>query len=301
MINKVIVLTGPTAIGKTNISLDIAKIYNCEIINADASQFRRGLNIGTAKIDLKNTSIPHHLIDIIDINDQFSIKDYQNLARMKINKLHIEGKLPLLVGGSGLYINATIGNYELDNKERDYLEEEKYSNYSNLELHNILIQLDYESSKKIHPNNRRRVYRAIQAAEEGSKISNLKSGNEIIYDSLIICLNTDRNILYERINSRFDLMIEAGWLDEVKQLKSKNINLDNIKDIGYKELNQYLDNMITFSEAKEIIQKKTRNYAKRQITWFKNKMNCEFINIDYDNYEATLIEIRKLIDSFLKL
>ena len=203
--DKVVVLTGPTAIGKTQISLDIAKHFKTEIINADASQFRRGLNIGTAKIDLDSVDVVHHLIDIIEIEENFSIKDYQTLARQKITEFKNKGIIPFLVGGSGLYINSVIYNYELTDTERDYkFEEEKYNSYNNEELHKLLEKLDFEASKTIHPNNRRRVLRAIERAKIGEKISSFNQGNQLVYDALVIELTTI--VKYYMIESIKDLM-----------------------------------------------------------------------------------------------
>src|SRR5690554_222322 len=298
--DKVVVLTGPTAIGKTQISLDIAKHFKTEIINADASQFRRGLNIGTAKIDLDSVDVVHHLIDIIEIEENFSIKDYQTIARQKITEFKNKGILPFLVGGSGLYINSVIYNYELTDTERDYkFEEEKYNSYNNEELHKLLEKLDFESSKTIHPNNRRRVLRAIERAKMGEKISSFNQGNQLVYDALVIELTTDREVLYDRINQRFNVMIEEGWLKEVKELIRNNIDLTKIKDIGYKELGLYLEGKYEFEEVSELIKKQTRNLAKRQLTWFRNKMATTKVNVDYTNPSHTTNEIIKLISDFL--
>lgn len=298
--DKVVVLTGPTAIGKTQISLDIAKHFKTEIINADASQFRRGLNIGTAKIDLDSVDVVHHLIDIIEIEENFSIKDYQTLARQKITEFKNKGILPFLVGGSGLYINSVIYNYELTDTERDYkFEEEKYNSYNNEELHKLLEKLDFEASKTIHPNNRRRVLRAIERAIIGEKISSFNQGNQLVYDALVIELTTDREVLYDRINQRFNVMIEEGWLKEVEELKRNNIDLTKIKDIGYKELGLYLEGKYEFEEVSELIKKQTRNLAKRQLTWFRNKMATTKVNVDYTNPSHTTNEIIKLISDFL--
>lgn len=298
--DKVVVLTGPTAIGKTQISLDIAKHFKTEIINADASQFRRGLNIGTAKIDLDSVDVVHHLIDIIEIEENFSIKDYQTLARQKITEFKNKGILPFLVGGSGLYINSVIYNYELTDTERDYkFEEEKYNSFNNEELHKLLEKLDFEASKTIHPNNRRRVLRAIERAKIGEKISSFNQGNQLVYDALVIELTTDREVLYDRINQRFNVMIEEGWLKEVEELKRNNIDLTKIKDIGYKELGLYLEGKYEFEEVSELIKKQTRNLAKRQLTWFRNKMATTKVNVDYTNPSHTTNEIIKLISDFL--
>lgn len=300
MMKKVIVITGPTAIGKTDISLLIAKYFNGEIINADASQFRRGLNIGTAKININEVDVTHHLIDIINIEDEFSIKDFQELARKKIDELHNKNILPILVGGSGLYINAVIGNYELDDNSRNIeIEEAKYKDYDNTSLHKVLESLDYEASINIHPNNRRRVLRAIQKAHTGNKISTLNQGNKLIFDALIIQLTTPRELLYSRINKRFEVMLEDGWLEEVKSLKELGYDLTKVKDIGYKEIANYLDGLISLDEAREEITKKTRNYAKRQITWFRNKMDTVEVSVDYENINKTIASIKKYINEFL--
>lgn len=297
--DKVLVITGPTAVGKTEISLEIAKHFNGEIINADASQFRRKLNIGTAKINLAKVDVNHHLIDIIDIEDSFSIKDYQMLAREKIEYLLKNHQLPILVGGSGLYINAAIGDYDLNISGRNLEFEKQYENYTNKELHQELQKYDYLAAGNIHPNNRRRVLRAIEAAKLGNKISENKTGHTLKYDVLIICLMCEREILYDRINKRVDIMFQEGWLDEVKALKVQGVNLEGIKDIGYQEINQYLEGQLAFDETKDTIKQKTRKYAKRQITWFKHKMSCQFINVDFNNLHNTYDEIINLVSKFI--
>ena len=297
---KVIVITGPTAVGKTDISIKLAAHYKSEIINADASQFRKGLDIGTAKIDISATAVKHHLIDILNPEDIFSIKDYQILARRKIEELSSSGMIPFLVGGSGLYINAVLGDYELENEGRNSRFQAQYDNYSNDELHHYLESLDPESAAKIHPNNRRRVLRALEASFFGTKISEKRSGINLIYDALIICLVCERSLLYERINKRVLIMIENGFIEEVKSLKNQGIDLDHVKDIGYQEINQYLENKLSLTQAIALIQQKTRNYAKRQLTWFKNKMNCIFLEIDYQNEEQTIKQSLELIDHFIE-
>lgn len=298
---KIIVITGPTGIGKTEISLRLANYYNGEIINADASQFKKDLNIGTAKIDYKNQTIAHHLFDIIDAEDYFSITDYQELARKKINEIILRGKLPFLVGGSGLYINSAIANYELDSSGRDLnLEEKEYSHLTNKELFDQLKEIDPFATKNIHENNRKRVLRALVSAKEGSSISSKNKGNELIYDCLIIELTTSREKLYNRINQRFDLMLEAGWLDEIENLKTKNIDFSKIGEIGYKELATYNKETNNLLEISNLVMQKTRNYAKRQITWFKNKMNTVCVEIDYNDLDSVVFKIKTLIDEFLK-
>ena len=297
---KVIVITGPTGVGKTELSLKIASMYNGEIINADASQFKKDLNIGTAKIDINSVSVKHHLIDIIEATEMFSINDFQKEARLIIDKIVKDGKTPFLVGGTGLYINACLNEYHLDSSKHDLMFEEKYQDYSNEKLHDVLKEVDYNASLNIHCNNRRRVLRAIELALEGKSISYNIDGDKPFYDSLIICLNTDREILYDRINKRCKMMLEEGWIEECRSLKEKGIDLQKIKDIGYSDIDLYLNGDISIEQVEEIIAKKTRNYAKRQITWMKNKMRSVFVNIDYDDINNTINVVKELVDNFLE-
>lgn len=296
---KVIVITGPTGVGKTKLSIEIAKKFNCEIINCDASQFKRGLNIGTAKITTEEMDgVAHHLIDNLDISDDYSVKDYQNDARKLISSIIAKGSIPLLVGGTGLYISSTLYDYHFE--ESANTDENKYASFSNSELHQMLENIDKESSMKIHMNNRRRVIRAIEIAQNNSLLlSENKDGSKSLYDSLVICLNCDRDILYERINQRFDIMINDGWIDECRNLKDQGVDLEKIKDIGYSDINSYLNGTMSFEELSESVKKKTRNYAKRQLTWFRNKLKCQFVNLDYNNYISNLDKISGLINEFL--
>lgn len=295
--DKVIVIVGPTAVGKTDISIEVAKYLNTEIINADASQFRKFLNIGTAKIDQTQTSVKHHLIDIIDPLDDYSIKEFQTEARNLIAALNQQGMIPLLVGGSGLYVNATIFDYNLSNEGRNQVEEDKYQNLDNIALHKVLEELDYPTSLKIHPNNRKRVLRAIENAQTGIKISENICNNQEIYDALVISLDAERDILYDRINKRVDIMFDNGWLKEAADI-SNEYPLSKIKEIGYKEIGEYFDGNLDFDEMKDIIKQNTRHYAKRQITWFKNKINAINVKIDYDNVQTAIDEIIELIKEF---
>lgn len=299
-LNKVVIITGPTAVGKTEISLKIAKAFNTEIINADASQFRKDLNIGTAKIDLSKTTVIHHLIDILNPTDSFSIKDFQDIGREEIRKFTENNKLPLVVGGSGLYISALVGDYDLTSNGRYEENDDKYKDLSNIELYEKLKDLDYETSLLVHPNNRRRVLRYLELIESGEKVTDKTNGKNLIYDALIIVLDAPRKVLYERINKRVEIMIENGWIDEVKSLINNNVDISKIKEIGYKEIAAYLNNEVSYQDMLENIKKDVRHYAKRQLTWFRNKLDCKFITMNYENEEETLHNVHGLIESFIK-
>lgn len=301
MNKKIIVLTGPTGVGKTTLSLRLAATFNGEIINADASQIRKKLDIGTAKIDLQTTNIKHHLLDFLTINEDFSIYDYQRLARQKIDDLLLNNKLPFLVGGSGLYLNSTLYDYDLSSPSRQAEFAQQFIDLTDAELHLKLQGLDSAAAENIPINNRRRVLRALELAMgDAKRISENISSLVPLYDCLVICFTTERPILYQRINDRVESMFVAGWIKECQDLLDEGIDLHQIKDIGYSEIGSYLQGEITLEKVKDIIKQKTRNYAKRQLTWFKNKMNCLFINIDYENQEQNVIQVTEIIDKFLK-
>lgn len=268
---KIVVITGPTAVGKTAISIKLAKHFNGEIINADASIFHRDLNIGTAKIKKEEMDgVKHHLIDFISPTEEFSIKDFQIMARKAIANI----KTPFIVGGSGLYINALITDYDLSSPKRN---KEIYEGISNEELYQELLKLDPKTAQKVHVNNRRRVERYLELIKNGTTET---KEPKLLYDALIICLDKDRDKLYAQINLRCEQMFTSGWIEEVIELEKKGIPVEKIKEIGYSDIDKYLRNEISLEEVKEEIKKKTRHYAKRQLTWFKNKMNCTFYNID---------------------
>lgn len=283
---KVIAIVGPTATGKTTISLEVAKRYNCEIINGDSTQVYKHLNIGTAKItEEEMLTIKHHLIDIVEPNENYDVKTYQTEARALINKI----EKPLLVGGTGLYIKAALDNYDFSSDGRSFSFEDQYLNLTNEQLHNLLGKENLEASKKIHPNNRRRVLRALQLSKEQVNMNK----DEPIYNYLIINLTLPRKEIYNNINLRADKMLEQGLLAEVSSLREKGIR-PNI--INYKQLNSYLDGELTYEIAVNELKKATRRYAKRQQTWFNNQM--ETIQIELTNKEEALKEIFKILDDF---
>lgn len=294
---KVIVITGPTAVGKTKLSIEIAKRLNTDIINADAYQIYRRMNIGTAKPNKEEIKmVSHHLIDIIDPKETFSISDYQILVRALIDKMKTENKVPILVGGSGLYIDAVIKNYNFNEAKRC---DEKYNNYTNNELHQLLQNLDYDVAKKIHPNNRKRLVRAIELEQQPCFKDSRSLGKDFYYNVLCIFLNDDRDTLYQRINNRVDQMIKDGLIEEVRQIGIENFSMTSRVAIGYKEVIEYLKGNITLDDAIELIKKNSRHYAKRQYTWFKNKTSSIIVNIDLDDFSHTIDEVEQIINNFL--
>lgn len=296
---KVVVIVGPTAVGKTDISLQLCKRFNGEVINCDASQMKKDLNIGTAKIDLSKTDVVHHLIDIIECNETYSCADFQKNARNLITEITNRGKVPFIVGGTGLYVSSTIYDYDLS-LEAKSSKHDNYEHLSNEELHNHLAKIDKDSADKIHCNNRIRVIRAIECAENGYKVSENNRKRNKIYDALIICLTTERDILYQRINKRVDLMIEEGFIDECKSLISKGIDISKLPDIGYRHINLYLKEKLPLELALDDMKKDTRHYAKRQMTWFRNQMDCIFIDMDYANPNKTFNIASEIIEEYLK-
>lgn len=293
---KIIILCGPTGVGKTYFSLLLAKEFDLEIINCDASQMKRYLDIGTGKSDLLDSNIPHHFINIIDPDENYSIKDFQTNAKKIITDITNSNKTPLICGGSGLYINSLIYDYDLDDEGRKSEYSNKYIDLDNHTLHQILEKLDLNKANQIHENNRRRVLRAIERLESGNIIKD--DNTNIKYDALIIFLNCDRSILYDRINNRVEEMINNGLVEEAKSLINR-FDTDKIKDIGYSDIFKYLKGEVSLDLAKEKIKQKSRNYAKRQLTWFKNKLDCIEVEVKYDALETTYNKLLSLCKEFL--
>lgn len=288
---RLLVIVGPTAVGKTEISIELAKRFNGEIISGDSMQIYRGLDIGTAKITQKEMQgIPHHMIDIKEPTEAFSVSEFQEQARLFISEISRKGRLPILVGGTGLYVQAITHDYQFTDIGSDDMfrkEMEDFANkYGNEALHEKLKTKDPESYKRIHPNNRRRVIRALEVIENtGKPITANKETNQAIYDALFIGLTMDREKLYERINRRVDHMVEKGLIEEAYHLYTKGIrNSQAAQAIGYKELFQYFDGDLSQDEAIELLKQNSRKYAKRQFTWFKNKMKIDWFDMsDHPN------------------
>lgn len=291
---EVVAIVGPTASGKTALSIKFAKAFNGEIINGDSMQVYKGLDIGTAKItEEEMEGIPHHLLSFKEPTENFSVAEYQKLVRGKIREIQLKGKLPIIVGGTGLYIQSVL--YDFHFTENSVPEDARKKYYEELEkigpqaMHERLSKLDPETAKKIHPNNTRRVIRALEMIElQGVSKSEEQHqrGNIPVYRHLIIGIDMDRNVLYERINKRVDQMMEQGLLDEVRSLWEKGIrNVQSVQAIGYKEIYQYLDGEISLEEAVFQLKQNTRRYAKRQLTYFRNKMDVKWIGNDWGKIE----------------
>ena len=288
---KIIVITGPTGVGKTKLSVSLAKKLDAEIINADSMQIYKDLNIGTAKItEEEKEGIPHHLFDIKNVNEDYSIYDYQIDARNKIKDITSRNKRIIFVGGTGLYIKSALYDYKL-NKENI---NDNYDNLSCEELYNELIKLD--KNIVIDKNNKRRLIRALNYYKENNKSINDNKTNKLLYDVIVIGLTTSRDRLYDIINSRVDRMIDNGLIDEVKYFYDNNVvTKPLINGIGYKELYKYFNNEISLEESIDLIKKNSRHYAKRQYTFFNNQMNVKWFNVCFDNSNNTINEVYNYI------
>lgn len=289
----IIVITGPTAVGKTKLSIELAKKYNGEIINADAVQVYKGLDIGSAKVtEEEKEGIPHHLFDIKEVDEEYTIFHYQKDCRDKIKEIENRGHTPILVGGTGLYIKAALYDYKLSKENNIDL----YENITNEELYSELIKLDKDII--IDKNNRRRLVRALNYYKENGSSINDNKTDELLYDAIFIGLTTDRNILYDKINKRVDKMIEDGLIEEVKSFYDKGIKTKPLLNgIGYREIYQYLDNTITLEEAISKIKQNSRHYAKRQYTFFKHQLPMVWFETDYNNFNNTIEKVSNYIDS----
>ena len=292
----IIVITGPTGVGKTKMSVELAKKYNAEIINGDAVQVYRGLDIGSAKVtEEEKENIPHHLFDIKNVDEEYSIYNYQKDVRKLIDNLTKKNKNIIIVGGTGLYIKSALYDYTLD---EDNSNSNNYEGISTEELYKELIKLDKDID--IDKNNRRRVVRALNYYKHNNKsISSNNNGNKLLYDAIFIGLTmTNRLDLYERINNRVDKMIGSGLLDEVKAFYDKGIKTKPLLSaIGYKELYKYFDQEISYEEAIELIKRNSRRYAKRQYTFFNHQFNIKWFNVNIDNFKETVDEVSNYIDN----
>ncbi len=308
---KVIVVVGPTASGKTALGIHLAKKFGGEIISADSMQIYKGMNIATAKpTKEEQESIPHHLIDFLDVKTEYSVAKFCSDAKKTVNVITNAGNIPIIVGGTGLYIDSFINNttfLEDNNKSevRELLCKELKENGIK-HLYEKLCKIDAEAANKIHPNNEVKVIRALEIFMTTGKTlteqNKLSHTEESSYLPLFIGINyKDRNVLYERINKRVDLMLLNGLLDETKDFYENYASKTAVNAIGYKELKPYLDNEKTLQECVEELKKSTRHYAKRQITWFKRNEKINWVYPDeYNNFSELSAEVDLMTEEFLK-
>ncbi|AJI30777.1 tRNA dimethylallyltransferase [Bacillus cereus E33L] len=285
---KVAVIIGPTAVGKTKLSIDLAKALNGEIISGDSMQIYRTMDIGTAKVTKEEMDgIPHYMVDIKNPEESFSVAEFQERVRKHIREITERGKLPIIVGGTGLYIQSVLFDYQFTDDAGDaiYREQmEKLALERGVEyVHKKLQEVDPESAERIHANNVRRVIRALEIFHtSGEKMSDQleKQENELLYDVSLIGLTMDREMLYDRINLRVDIMMDQGLLEEVEGLYNRGIrDCQSIQAIGYKEIYDYFEDRVSLEEAVSQLKTNSRRYAKRQLTWFRNKMDVTWFDV----------------------
>lgn len=294
-----VILTGPTAVGKTNLSIQLAKKMNMEIISADSMQIYKYMDVGSAKVtEDEMNGVKHYLIDEVTPDYSFSVSEFQERANDYINQIVKKRKLPLVTGGTGLYLNSLIYNMDFaksdaDNELREMLRVELEENGIDY-MYEKLKSLDEEAANRIHKNNTKRVIRAIEVCMSGKKMSDFSNDLKLNekYEPIIIVLNRDREHLYRRINKRVDIMISQGLEDEVKTLLNMGYSSDllSMQGIGYKEIIKYLNNEYTYEEAIEIIKRDSRRYAKRQLTWFRRYENANWFDLDNYNDEKILLD-----------
>ncbi len=289
----ILAIVGPTGVGKTKLSIELAKIYNGEIINADSMQIYEGLDVGTAKVTKEEMKgIPHHLLSIKKVEEDYTVFDYQKDARKKIEEIKSKRKIPIFVGGTGYYLKAALYDYQFVEEENsDIL---KYEELTNEEL---IEKIDaFEYGIVYDKSNRKRLIRLLSRLENG--IIPTKNDFSLLYEDVIfIGLTTDREILYEKINERFIKML-VPLIDEVKPYCIKNIKTKPLMTgIGYKEFYPFFDNTKTLKEVVEECQKNSRNYAKRQYTWFQNQMDIEWFTVNYNEFGKTIQDVVEYIES----
>ncbi|WP_404433080.1 tRNA (adenosine(37)-N6)-dimethylallyltransferase MiaA [Sutcliffiella horikoshii] len=307
---KVIVIIGPTAVGKTKTSVELAKRLNGEIISGDSMQIYKTMDIGTAKVKKEEMQgIPHFLIDIKEPQEAYSVAEFQQDVRNKIDEITSRGRIPIIVGGTGLYIQSVLYDYQFSESGKDEeirLRLEKRSQEIGVEkLHQELNEIDPKSAANIHPNNVRRVIRALEIFyTTGKTMSEYQDTQqpEPLYDIALIGLTMERERLYERINLRVDLMMEEGLLREVQTLYNNEIrDCQSIQAIGYKELYAYFDGKIPLEQAVNDLKQNSRRYAKRQLTWFRNKMDVTWFDMTDGDFEQKLSQIFTVIAGKLRL
>ncbi len=291
--NPLIIISGPTAVGKTSLSIELAKKIGGSIISADSMQVYKGMDIGTAKVTLKERQgIPHYLIDVLDPSDDFNIVAFKEMALASIDEIRGFGRIPIIVGGTGFYIQSVLYDIDFTEQDEDYEYRRELTELINEQggrfVHKMLEDFDPQAALRIHYNDHKRMIRALEYYKQtGQRISDHNTGEHSKsspFDYCYFVLTDDRQKIYERINERVDEMIGSGLVDEVKGLLSDKVRPESIsmQGIGYKEIISYLDGKMTLAESVDLIKKNTRHFAKRQLTWFKRERNVIFIDKRYD-------------------
>lgn len=302
MKEKVLVILGPTATGKSHCAIEIAKKYNGEIISGDSMLVYKGMDIGTAKPTAEElVLVPHHLVDILPPDASFSVVDFKQQAERLITEITARGHLPIIAGGTGLYIKALLEGYafneaEEDSELRQALEREAKEQGAQ-PLHDRLRKLAPQEAERIHPNNVRRVIRALESALQGESV-NQYGAAEMPYNALVIGLNMDRQALYTRINKRVDLMLAAGLEAEVHGLLEQGVHPDcqSMQSIGYRQMVWYIDAGMPYDDAVEKLKQATRNFAKRQLTWYKKMPYIHWLQLDAEpDYAQAVAQIETLL------
>ena len=284
---KVIVILGPTAVGKTKLSVELAKRLHGEVINADSTQVYQDMNIATAKVtEEEKENIPHHLFDIKRMTEDYSVSDYQKDVRVVIEDCIKRGKTPILVGGTGLYIKAALYDYQF--APTSYKGD--YHTFTNEELYQQLLEIS--PNTKIHKNNRKRVERALDYYHETHQVlEDKEKTEELLYPTIFIGLTCDRNLLYDRINQRVDVMVRSGLLDEAKKIYDSNIRTKAVMTpIGYKQLFPYFEGTKSLEDCLEEIKKDSRHYAKRQYTFFNHQLPVHWLTVNFEQFDQTVQE-----------
>ena len=302
MKEKILVILGPTATGKSHCAIEIAKKYNGEIISGDSMLVYKGMDIGTAKPTAEElAAVPHHLVDILPPDASFSVVDFKQQAERLITEITARGHLPIIAGGTGLYIKALLEGYafnaaEEDSELRRELEREAVEQGAQA-LHDRLRELAPQEAERIHPNNVRRVIRALESALQGESVHQYGAA-EMPYNALVVGLNMERQALYARINKRVDLMLEAGLEQEVHGLLQQGVHPDcqSMQSIGYRQMVWYIDAGMPYADAVEKLKQATRNFAKRQLTWYKKMPYIHWLQLDAEpDYQSAVVQIEALL------
>lgn len=295
---KLAAIVGPTAVGKTALSIAVAQQLNAEIISCDSMQVYKGMNIGTAKAGPEEIQqVPHHMLNLLEPDETFTVADYQRLVKEKIREINQRGKLPLLVGGTGLYYQAVVDDYPFFPNETQDIVRKKWENICWEEgiafVYGKLQQVDPEYALKVGPNDRKRIIRAMEVWDlTGEPFTNLQRRNENAYELSVVGLFLERAILYKRIEERVDKMLQDGLVDEVIGLRQKGygISLNSMNALGYKQVNYYLEGMLTRSDMVAEMKRETRRFAKRQLTWFNKDQRIVWINVADSNDQEQLVK-----------